>query len=382
MNFRIIRYFCIENILYPTIMKKTLVIMAALLLTSTLMTSCFKDKPNTSKEGLYVGIIGFNNSITNQKLTLLNASSKDDMKDFINGLTMDDGTILYHAVNTALQKIESVTPPEDLINVSIVTFTDGLDQGSYMLNDDFSSGEAYLEHVSNRIRNTSIGENKIPLTAYSIGVMSADVNETEFRHSLEKLSSDPRQNVFLVDNMAQVGQKFGEIAQDLYHQSSSWDVTLKTPAPEHNTRIRFTFDDVTNAEASERYIEGVFLNQNGTCLFNNIAYVGLQNCGEVIYPTVDGIFISFTFSNLYNTNGEQVYTGKTKQWNWNANTETWVNNSEFTPNGYITTSEEFKSAMIMLVLDCSSSLGSDFQSVKSAACQFIETLNGNTHQGY
>lgn len=359
-------------------MKKILVLMAALLLTSTMMTSCFKDKPDTSKEGLYVGIIGFNHDITKQKLTLLNASSKDDMEDFINGLAMDDGTILYHAVNTALQTIESVTPPEDLTNVSIITFTDGLDQGSYMLNDDFNNGEAYLNDVSTRIRNSSVGGNKI--SAYSIGVKSTDVDESDFRHSLEMLSSDPRNNVFLVDNMTEVGKIFGDIAKNLYQLSTSWDVTLKTPAPESNTRIRFTFDNVDNAEDSERYIEGTFLNQNGTFCFNNIEYVGLQNCGDVVYPTTEGIFIFFTFSNLYNINGEQVYTGNTKQWNWNPNTETWMNNIEFTPNGYITTSEEYKSAMIMLVLDCSSSLGSDFQSVKSAACQFIETLNGNTHQ--
>ena len=359
-------------------MKKHLFFITALMLVTTLMTSCGKDKPDTSQPGLYVGVIGFNSELTTNKLTLLNSSSKDVLKNFVNELTMDDGTILYHAVNTALDKIEAVTPPEDLINVSIVTFTDGLDQGSYMLNENYSTGEAYLEAVRNRIRNSYI--NQVPISAYSIGVRSADVNEASFRHSLESLSSNPRTNVFLVDNMTQVGQIFGNIAQDLSHQSSSWDVTLKAPAPEPGTKIRFTFDNVNDAEDSQRYIEGTFINQNGTCIYNFVQYVGLQNCGDVIYPTSEGIFVYFTFSNLYDAEGEQVYTSNTKQWNWDGNTETWVNNSEFTPSGNIVTQEEFKSAMIMLVLDCSSSLGSDFQSVKSAACQFIETLNGNTHQ--
>jgi hypothetical protein len=362
-------------------MKKHLFLITALLLTSALMTSCFKDKPDTSKQGLYVGIIGFNNDITSNKLTLLNTSSKDNLENFINDLTMDDGTILYHAVNTALDKIETVTPPEDLTNVSIITFTDGLDQGSYMLNDNYSSGDAYLNAVSTRIRNTSIGEGRVPISAYSIGVRNEGVNEIQFRQSLEKLSSNPHENVFLVDNMIQVGQIFGDIAQNLYHQSSTWDVTMKTPAPEHHTRIRFTFDNVSNAEDSERYIEGVFLNQQGgTCIFNSVNYVGLQNCGDVIYPRTEGIFVYFTFSDLFTLDGEQVYTSNTKQWNWDDNAQAWVNNAEFTPSGNVVTEEEFKSAMIMLVLDCSSSLGNDFASVKSAACQFIETLNGNTHQ--
>ena len=361
-------------------MKKSLYLMAALLLTSTLMTSCFKDKPDTSQSGLYVGIIGFNSALTSNKLILLNSSSKEGMKEFINGLTMEDGTILYHAVNTALDKIESVTPPEDLTNVSIITFTDGLDQGSYMLNENYTSGDAYLNAVSTRIRNTSIGENRVPISAYSIGVRNEGVNEIKFRQSLEKLSSNPQENVFLVDNMNEVSQIFGDIAQNLYHQSSTWDVTLKTPAPEHHTRIRFTFDNVTNADDSQRYIEGTFLNQNGTCIFNSVNYVGLQDCGDIIYPTTEGIFVYFTFSDLFTTDGEQVYTSNTKQWNRDDNAQQWVQNAEFTPSGNVVTQEEFKSAMIMLVLDCSSSLGNDFASVKGAACQFIETLNGNTHQ--
>ena len=355
--------------------------MAALLMTSTLMTSCFKEKVDTSKQGLYVGIIGFNSELNSNKLTLLNTSSKEEMKEFINGLTMEDGTILYHAVNTALDKIEAINPPEDLINVSIITFTDGLDQGSYMLNENYSSGDAYLNAVSSRIRTSSIGESQVPISAYSIGVKTEGINEIQFRQSLEKLSSNPHQNVYLVDNMVEVGQIFGDIAENLYQESSTWDVTLKTPAPEHHTRIRFTFDNVNNAAESERYIEGMFLNQqNGTCLFNSVNYVGLQNCGDVIYPTTEGIFVYFTFSNLFTLTGDQVYTSNTKQWNWDDNAQAWVNNAEFTPSGNVVTNKEYKSAIIMLVLDCSSSLGNDFQSVKSAACQFIETLNGNTHQ--
>lgn len=361
-------------------MKRHLFLIAALLMTTTLMTSCSSDKPDTSQQGLYVGVLGFNSSITSNQLTLLNSSNKEEIKNFINNLTMEDGTILYHAVNTALDKIETITPPQDLINVSIITFTDGLDQGSYMLNPNYNSGAEYLEAVSTRIRTTSIGENAVPVSAYSIGVRGEGVNEITFLNSLKKLSSDPIHNVYLVDNMSEVGQTFGDIAQNLYHQSSSWDVTLKTPAPENNTRIRFTFDNVDNAYFSQRYIEGVFLNQNGTCLFNNISYVGLENCGNVIYPTSEGIFFYFTFNDLYTLDGEQVYTSNTKQWNFDPLTLSWVNNNEFTPSGNVVTHEEFKSAMIMLVLDCSSSLGADFQSVKSAACQFIETLNGNTHQ--
>ncbi len=61
----------------------------------------------------------------------------------------EQGTVLYHAVNAALDKLNSATFPNDLTNVSIVTFTDGLDIGSYRLNDEFKEqgGAAYLASV-------------------------------------------------------------------------------------------------------------------------------------------------------------------------------------------------------------------------------------------
>lgn len=361
-------------------MKKHLFVFAALLLTMAAMTSCLKDKPDTSKEGLYVGIIGFNDNIQNKTITILNDYTKDDMRTFINGLTMRNGTALYHAVNTAIEKIEAVNPPQDLINVSIVTFTDGLDQGSYSLNPNYSSGSEYLNAVNQKIRSTYI--NNVPISAYAIGVKGSDVsNPTSFRQNLEKLSSTPN-NVYEVESMSQVGQIFSSIAQDLYHQSSAWEVDLKVPTPEPRTRIRFTFDNVNDAEESHQYIEGLYIVNNNTNekMLNQVVYVGLENCGDIIYPKTEGIFQIFSFSNLLTLDGSQVYTTNTKQWIWDAEMSEWVNNSEFSPSGNTVVKEEFKSAMIMLVLDCSSSLGNDFQSVKSAACQFIETLNGNTHQ--
>lgn len=356
--------------------------MAALLLTATMMTSCFKDKPDTSKEGLYVGIIGFNSDLTTSTLKLLNNTSKDEMVNFINGLEMKSGTVLYHAVNTALDKIEAVTPPQDLVNVSVVTFTDGLDQGSYVLNNNFSSGEEYLNAVNNRIKTLTIGENQIPVSAYTIGVRGSDIqgDVASFQHNLMKLSSN-NDNVYEVENMNQVGNIFSDIAEQLYNQSFSYDVTLKIPAQERGTRIRFTFDNVDNAEDSQRYIQAVYTRENNQGILYEIEYVGLQCDNELaVYATSEGIFDNFTFTNLYTLDGVEAQTTHTKQWSWIQSTQSWQINSEFSNSGNIDEHEEYKSAMIMLVLDCSSSLNNDFQSVKNAAIQFIQTLNGSTHQ--
>ena len=69
-------------------------------------------------------------------------------------------------------------------------------------------------------------------------------------------------------------------------------------------------------------------------------------------------------------------TDYVKQWNW-IEGNLWQPNSEFSSSGNTEIVNEYKSAMIMLVLDCSSSLGSDFINMKTAANGFIETLSGN-----
>ena len=168
-------------------MKKHLITVAVLAFAVMLTTfsSCRKPKAedNTpAKEGLYLGIIGFNQE--------LYSMPKHNFENFVDGLTMQNGTILYHAVNTGLNSLANAKIPENLINVSVVTFTDGLDQGSYVLSNNYNSGAEYLAAVNSRINNELIGSNNI--SAYSIGVRGSDVSDIEgFRNNLKKLSSDP-----------------------------------------------------------------------------------------------------------------------------------------------------------------------------------------------
>ena len=98
-------------------------------------------------EGMYVGIIGFNEALYTMPLSLLDRSSEQSFSYFIDGLTMKGATALYHADNTALDWLQNATLPSDLINVSLITFTDGLDNGSTMLNSNYDSPEAFRDAV-------------------------------------------------------------------------------------------------------------------------------------------------------------------------------------------------------------------------------------------
>ncbi len=363
-------------------MKKHILSVAVLALIVALSTfsSCRKPKAedNTpAKEGLYLGIVGFNNELYTMPLGLLNQDTKHNFESFVDGLSMQSGTILYHAVNTSLNSLASAKIPKNLINVSVVTFTDGLDEGSHRLSDIYSSGTEYLSAVNTRIMNESIGGNNI--SAYSIGVRGLDVTDTvTFKNNLRQLSSDPNNNVSEVSNMSEASVNFAKIAQQLYNQSTIYNVMLKIIAQNPNTIIRFTFDNVNDPNESNCYIQGKYIEVNNRGQLTEIQYHGLESItGVNLTASSQNIYDTFTFQNLTDLQGNQMSTDYVKFWTKASDASSWNPHSEFTPSGSSETVNQYKSAMIMLVLDCSSSLGSDFVNMKTAANGFIETLSGN-----
>ena len=179
-------------------MKKHILSVAILALAVMLstFTSCRKpqaEDTTPAKEGLYLGIVGFNSELYTTPLGLLNQDTKHNFENFVDGLSMQNGTILYHAVNTGLNGLAAAKIPENLINVSVVTFTDGLDQGSIALSD-VNSGSEYLSAVNSRIMNELVGGNNI--SAYSMACVAltwsmwttSATTSTSFRATLWTMS--------------------------------------------------------------------------------------------------------------------------------------------------------------------------------------------------
>lgn len=325
--------------------------------------------------GLYMGIIGFNQELTSKEISILAPNTKTAFTGFVSGLTSKNGTLLYYAVDNAIDKLSAAILPDDLVNVSIVTFTDGLDQGSMMMNPDYASDSEYLSALNERIGSVKIHGKSI--TAYSIGLKGNDVtDENKFMENLQNLASAP-ENAAEVSSMEEVNAKFQEIAEQLYNISSSQTINLKIPGQSNGTVIRFTFDDVADAAQSEIYIEGTFSLQDRT--LKEITYQGLScSSGATVTGTQDGIFVTFSFTDLKQTTGDAVPTDYIKQWSYLPSTSQWQINSEFTPEDNTVTTVDRKSAVIMLVLDCSSSLGSQFSNMQTHANQFIEKMAENT----
>ena len=321
--------------------------------------------------GIYLGIMGFNQQLYTFPVSELTEESKSGFDTFIDDLNTKNGTLLYYSVDKTLTTMQSVPLPADISTVAVVTFTDGLDQGSIMMNSSYSDNTEYLNALNYRIMNETVSGQ--PITAYSIGLRGQDVADVSmFQDNLRKLASKD-EYATEVTSMAEVNEKFKEIAEKLSTSNYVQTISLKMPGLPNGTLVRFTFDNVSAAELSELYIEGTF--NLSTYSLENVRYEGLESTsGSEIKGIVDGIFVSFTFEGVHTESNKLIDNQFTDEWTYVASNNVWQINSEFdkTENSDIIT--ERSSAAIMLVLDCSSSLGSDFPKAQSNAKDFINTL--------
>lgn len=328
---------------------------------------------NGLESGIYLGINGFNNDLYTYPIMLLNESSLSGFNDFVNNLKTENGTIQFYAVDRALNMLQTSVLPSDVYNVAIVTFTDGLDQGSFMKDETYESNEEYLDAINKRIKEETVaGQNII---AYSIGVQGNDVNDVQsqkFRDDLGKLASSP-ENAVLLKNMSEVNKQFKEIANKLSESNYVQTISLTIPGLANGTKVRFTFDNVKDATNSEIYLDGVFNLKEKS--LDNVEYHGLSSdSGNTIKGVVDGIFVTFTFENVRTENNVLIKSEFTDEWTYISSNSSWQINSEFDKTENSDIENHRRSAAVMLVLDCSKSLENDFEDAKSNAKDFIKTL--------
>ena len=346
--------------------------------------------PNFSKyynqSGLYLGIIGFNDILEEKEFDLLNPTTVDEYKGFVDQFVTEKATLLYYAEEKALDNLKYSKFPDDLTSVSIVTFTDGLDQGSINLRKEtFTNVTEYLNNLSNRIKTDKVmGLTTQPLSinSYTIGLRGSDIkteNEQQrFRENLEKLSSSEN-NMYEVSNMDEVNQRFKEIAKSLYSSYNIHSIQLKISSNwVDGVRFRFTFDDISNksAENSTCYLEctiqgdGVTNIQTKGCVYKGDATVTAQS---------SGVYNFLKFVNITDEQGNALSLEYVKQSELNAD-GTWQITSEFSEGSNVTPEVKQQTAVVMLVLDCSSSLGEDFPRMQESAKNFISLLLNASEQ--
>lgn len=333
---------------------------------------------NDTGEGIYLGIIGFNNQLYVKDISKLNQSTVSGFTGFINGLTSDNGTGLYYADYMALQKMQSCTKPPKLKNVALVTFTDGLDNVSLaeVLNpENYNSIAEYREALHNKIINDQV--HGINISAYTIGLKGNDVSDNaEFMENLRKLASSDS-NVFQVANMDEAMQRFREIAENLYSVSTSVNLGVNVPGGYDDGQVlRFTFDNASAATSSSRYIEATYRRSNGRTL-ESISYHGLaQGATSISSSSSQDNYYQFLFEDLKYTDSTSISQADLNNimlWK-RTSTGGWDRESEFDPASASNIIEDKRSALIMLVLDCTNSLGNDFGNMQRSARNFVYTL--------
>lgn len=384
-------------------MKKFTKALAALMLTVAvaITAGCKKtDDPNNggngggdsalSTEGIYLGIIGFNQHQYEKKISLLNTSTQSSFTSFIDGFQMENLTGLYYADYLALQRMQSCGAPPKLAKVALVTFTDGLDNTSVSpatpeLNpENYPNKESYLNALNTKIKNDKVHDNSI--NAYTIGLKGTDAlsNLEEFRYNMQMLASS-QSNVYEADNVNQVVDNFAIIADDLYSETATASLKLLLPGgyPD-GLEMRFTFDGNPVAENSSLYIDCKYRNLGTAIRLENITYHGFVD-GESAMESneVENGFMRFMFVDLTKNNGDLISeSDKELLQVYKKTTTSWGLDSEFDKDQQSHIITKQKSAIIMLVLDCTTSLGAEsFAKMKEAAKRFITILLSSNNGG-
>lgn len=323
------------------------------------------------ESGFYIGITGFNNALYSYPIRHLSGATIDGFYNYIDNLTTANGTLLYYAVDTSVSDLQMATFPSNLYNVSVVTFTDGLDRGSLDVSDRFLTNSEYLTALNERLNEEVVSGQVIE--AYSIGVKGKDVtNYTSFQNNLSKLATST-QNVFELTDMSEVNDTFMQIASLLGETKYVQKFILEISGPSHNEKCRFTFDQVTSYRSSNQYIEGVFNRKNKT--LEDVVYVGMTSTSGSVVQGVknENNFYVFTFEGLQTSDGVLIPSDNVQH--WYTEEGVWQKDSEFVFDPGNAEVEKIKrSAAVMLNLDCSSSLGDDFMTLQTNAKAFLAKL--------
>ncbi len=340
--------------------------------------SCTYSAPGGgSASGLYMGVIGFSDALQTKPITRLiydnywdnNVSS---FKSFINNLVADRNTSIYYAVDNAINALENAEMPEDLNNVSIVTFTDGLDNTS-TVNTQYDTQEAYRDAVKARILNTKIG--RVPINAYSVGfdgTVSATDKE-DFHNTLVAMASND-ENAYMVSDMDEVNKTFKILADSLHKENKNEKLKLTIPSGLNSgTKMRFTFDVTgetpSDVAASKVYIEGTWRKPN---ILEDIEYHEVKtSSGKTLTGAQEEGKASTIF--LFSDFDSSETLAKNVKF-WYMKNKDWQCDIESTNAGIAESVIENRSAVVMLVLDCTTSLGENFVKMKNTATEFIDVL--------
>lgn len=333
-----------------------------------------------TESGLYLGMSTFERYLTYYPAHLISEETLESYNDIVDNLELTtlNGTALYYSIDEDITSMQSITLPDDLFNVSIVTFTDGLDEGSLSYRRGVYKTKAeYLDALHTRLTNEQVSG--LPIKSYAIGLKSTDAqsNLTEFRNNLEKIAPTPEnaneQYVYEISSINELNSSFESIADQLSQNIRVQKVIVSIPYPEDGERKRFTLDNKA-PDQSTKYIEGIVDLDN--LQLTNVVYSGLtSNSGSVVPISADYWFeLEFTFEGIQTLDGTEIVQDNIQLWYIPASGSSWQRNTEFSPTENSNVYTEQKSALVLLNLDLSKSLEGQLSTLKSGVKSFLSRL--------
>jgi hypothetical protein len=352
------------------------------------------------KDGIYIGIIVFGHDA--EDITGGNPVYLDQQGQGMTTLNRlletryqrgtRPGTALFYSAHLALANMktaEQKIPRRDLANVTLFTFTDGLDVSSTgmslpAINDpgnvnrlNFATGDdvrPYMAFVKGEIDNRKI--NGTSITGRVVAVQGDDITDiTAFRGALRSLATSERYVRDDIVNMSSLNGVFQGIANEIVNAWTQTSFTMITPDFANGTRVRMVFGP-ENAQNARVYIEGEVTVRNRQYYLTNIRYGGgisssIPQGGEILGTNKD-YSVTYIFPQItgYNMNNAII-----KQWLITAGNSVWQENSEYNSTDAAQRRVERHNAFIYLVLDRSTSIKpDDVPKVQQAAKDFIRIL--------
>ena len=327
------------------------------------------------KSGVYLGILAFSDDFQLKPIGDLNSATKSAYQSFVSSQTMKGSTHLYYAVENAIKLLKDAELPDDLVSVSLVTFTDGLDDGSlFMTSGGYTSYDEYLTELNNQIKNTKISN--LDINAYAIGFDEGFVVDMDLFNKNLRMLSSKEENATTVKSIRDVENSLKEISDQISQENHFSNVSVIINGKENGTILRVTLDGTT-AATSKKYIEGTFNFADQSLI--NVKYVGVtsESGSAVPYDTkIGNSKFQYVFEDVKTLDGSIIEPKNIKFWTYIPSSGLWQETNEGDTGSEPEVETLKKSAVVVFVLDCSSSLSNNFTELKTYANNFISTLAG------
>ncbi len=319
---------------------------------------------NDPNAKVHVGVVAFNGAVYTQPIT----SDLNTVKNFISKQNNSiDNTAFYYAVLKGNEMFDAPSLPE-FDNIFMLSFTDGRDNASSELwqNEGVQlSGTQLLPHTLEELGNRK------GLNSYTMGFGEEEV---KFREQLKSLTMGSGQ-YFSAQTATELQPAFKKIAQSVL--SSAKNVVMRTTKgyfPEEEPKLfRLNFNAQKDGKSIDDVVFAKFVGQGDDYTFT------VTQAGQ--YVTFNQPVKAQTIANntrkveIPLNNLKFVYNGEELKYDYlfevyDYNTKTYSYESE---ESAAETSISNRIGVV-LVMDCSTSLGAAFSPLQEAAIEFVETL--------